>query len=295
MIHNARMGTCVFIRSTILPLLLFVSLQLPGQTDRSAWRLSGIINLPDLKKAVLQTEKEAAFFAEGEARETPAGRIELVKIDYKKEIIEVYTNALPVTLALNFQKQTNHAETDPTILFERGSLDAVLRLYSDLLGRTLLRHPLLPEPDFTFGVRALNRDDAVRAIENELADKGIALIPDGEIFTMLVPKEIASKIKAAALKNKSPAPKGPRDFEFHFQGVPLVQAADIYAGLFGCELKMDEQFPGDNSITLKLRTVTKLNKDEVIYALDTLFTWAGVKIVPAGQHLMKVVPVARTE
>ncbi len=219
----------------------------------------------------------------------------MVKIDYKRETAEVCTNKILATLDLYVQNQTNHAETEPTIIFERASFEAVSELYSDFLGRTLLRHPLLHETDFTFSVRARNRDEAVRAIENALADKGITCIPDGDIFIMLVPKEIVSKIKVESYKSKSLTPKSPHDIQYYFRSVPLEQAADIYAGLFGCEIKKDEQFPAGGWTVLKLRTVTKLNKEEAIYALDTLFTWAGVKLVPAGQHLMKAVPVTRKE
>jgi hypothetical protein len=284
-------------KSLLFSLPLFFSVQVLAQTDQPLWRLSGIINLPHLKKAVFQTEKEVVFLAEGEAVNwvASANKLELVKIDFTKETADVYTNKLPATLALNFQSQANHAETEATIIFERASCDAVLESYSDLLGRTLLRHPLLPETDFTFSARARNRDDAIRAIENALADKGIAFIPDGDVFALLVPKEIVSTLKMESFKSKTPTSTSPHDIEYHFKNVPLIQAAWIYAGLFGCDLKTDEQFPAEASTTLKLRTVGKVNKEEAIYALDTLFTWAGVKIVPAGQHLMKVVPVAQRE
>ena len=280
--------------------LLFLPLQLPAQTDQPAWRLSGIINLPDLKQAVLQTEnsdeqKVMAILAEGEAEAPWGHKIELVKIDYKKETAEVYIDKILTTLDLNIQSKTNHAETEPTIIFERASFEAVLELYSNLLGRTLLRHPLLHETDFTFSARARNRGDAIRAIGNALADKGVTVIPDGDIFAMLVPKEIVSKIKAETFKGNSLGSKSPHDIQYNFPNVPLLQAAEIYAGLFGCTLKMDEQFWAGGSATLKLRTVTKLNKEEAIYALDTLFTWAGIKIVPAGNNLMKAVPVAKRE
>jgi hypothetical protein len=294
-----RMGA-TWTRSIILLLLLCFSRQLSAQIDQPGWRLSGIINLPDLKQAVLQKqpaspiEKETVILAEGETGGR-ADQIELVKIDYKNETADVSTNKVLATLALNFQSQNNHAETEPTILFERANFDAVLDLYSTLLGRTLLRHPLLRETDFTFSAQAGNRGEAVHAIENALADKGITCIPDGDIFAMLVPKEIAPRIKAENFKNNIPESESPHNIQYDFQNVPIMQAADVYTGLFGCTLKMDEPFPAPGSAMLKLRTVTKLSKDEAAYALDTLFKWAGVRIVPAGQHLMKAVPVAGKE
>ena len=275
--------------------LLFLALRLHAQTDQPALRLSGIINLPDLKKAVLQTENETIILAEGEAEESYGIKTEMVKLDFKRETAEVCTNKIFTTLNLNFQGQTNHADRDPTILFERADFDAVLGLYSTFLGRTLLRHPLLRETDFTFSVRALNRGDAIRAIENALAEKGITFIPDGDVFAMLMPKEIASKTKAGLFKHKSHETNNPDYYQFNFPNIPFVQAADEYARFFKCKFKVDQQFPPANCTSLKLRTMTGLSKEEAIYAFDTLFRWAGIKIVPAGQGLMHAIPVAKKE
>jgi hypothetical protein len=200
-------------KSILFFLLLCFSFPLHAQTGQPTWRLTGLINLPDEKKAILEStstslrEKEAAILAEGEAANPFGSRIELLKIDYKKQTAKVYINHRQTNLDLNTQAQAKQPEAEPTILFERASFEGVLKLYSSLLGRTLLRHPLLHETDFTFSARAQNQNDVIRRIEIALNDQGITVIPDADIFALLVPKEIVSKIKVESSKAKAPIPR----------------------------------------------------------------------------------------
>jgi hypothetical protein len=278
-------------KSLLFSFLLIFPTLLPAQINQSELRFSGMINLPDLKEAFLESGTETFILAEGENESSATHSVELVKIDFENKTAKASDNKMPVSLNLNYHGQTNPADAPPTFILERANFDAVLKLYSHLLGRTLLRHPLLPETDFTFSVRALNRKDAIHAIESALKEKGIVFIPDGDVFALIVPKNIAAKLKVKPFK--SPATNSPRDISYNFPSTPLQQVADIYANLLGYETDRDAPFRYVERNTLKLQTETKITKEEAKYALGTLFAWAGIEMVPDGQGLMKAVRLAK--
>jgi hypothetical protein len=60
----------------------------------------------------------------------------------------------------------------------------------------------------------------------------------------------------------------------------------IYAELAGRKL---QQAPIVPAALIRFRNQTPLTKDEVLYALDTEFGWAGIKMVPAGDNSIKPV------
>jgi hypothetical protein len=43
---------------------------------------------------------------------------------------------------------------------------------------------------------------------------------------------------------------------------------------------------------ISLKTQTPLTREEVCYALETLFAWQGFKLVPEGDRLAKLVPIS---
>jgi len=235
----------------------------------------------NLKKAVLEREGLTAMLAEGEKERN----IEVAKIDYKKATVDVYvdTNKTITTLGLSSNAQGDQAEFFPGIRFDHANFNVVLELYSTLVGRTLLRHPHLPETEFILNARAGDVGEASRAIEKALSEKGIAAIPDGTLFMMIVPEKMAPTIKPESLKIKYPEPKSARDIAISFPSTPLMQAAEVYAGIFGCKVDGNGRSSPRPWTTVKFRTETSLTKEEFGYAFDTIFGSSGKFVLFIGR------------
>jgi len=275
-----------------LILSLLMPLRLPAQPNQPSFRLVGIIDIPQgMKKALVESKDRPMMLAEGESVSQAVGSLKVENIDLKRRIVEGKINGTAGTLILNLLDTTHDPKSEPTIILEQASLKLVLELYSDFAGRTLLRHPLIHDTEFTFRARALDRPDVAHAFEKALTEKGIVVMPDGDIFTMLVPKRIDNTIKAGGFNIKNDT-KSPRDISYDFPDLPLQQAADIYAELLcGCGMNWNESFPRVAKDTIQLHTEAPLTREEARYALGTLFSWAGVNLVPAGQNLMKAVAI----
>ena len=83
-----------------------------------------------------------------------------------------------------------------------------------------------------------------------------------------------------------PHPSGTIDF----RNADLQQALAVYGLLVGRKLVKQE---GLRASTIRLRTATDLTKSEAAYALETLFRWNGVKVVPVGEtefHAVAIPP-----
>ena len=132
-------------------------------------------------------------------------------------------------------------------------------------------------------------------MEKALADHGIATIPDGKKFMLLVPESLRSTItpsvpdEAEQGTNSETIPPGLIDF----QGVDAAQLADIYAKLMGGEIDRSAPFPPGNYHTIYFECTTPLTKAEAIYACKTLLMWEKLKLEPSGNRLFQVVSVAQ--
>lgn len=170
----------------------------------------------------------------------------------------------------------------------------VLGLYAQFTDRTVLRSPRIQRVSLTIETSATNRTELAHLIEKALAEKEIVTIPDGDKFVMVVPQAEASTVKPRSAEISALPPNSPQR-----QLIPLGtinfnadvrEVAAIYAGLLGGELDRSEStlLYGPQ---IRLRTQTPLNKEEVLYALETLFQWQGIKLVPTGTNLFRAVSI----
>jgi hypothetical protein len=177
-------------------------------------------------------------------------------------------------------------------------------LYQQLVGRTLLLHPSLPPSSVSLNATATNPTEAALILEKEFAAQGIATIPDGDKFIMVVPK---SHLAAARPRSREIRPASPPTRKgntttdesippgvIHFQGVLPGQATVIYAELL--RRKLDRTTPLPPSMgPLNIKTETPLSLEEAQYALDVLFAWHGFKLVPSGDEFLKPVAISESE
>jgi general secretion pathway protein D len=91
-----------------------------------------------------------------------------------------------------------------TINFPATDLNQVLQIYSELVGRTVLRPTSLPAPTITLKTQTpLTRREAVQAFDAVLALNGIAVVNVGDKFVKVVPNAQAGQI-GAAFNKESP-------------------------------------------------------------------------------------------
>lgn len=223
---------------------------------------------------------------------------EVLKIKGEQGLVEVRTGTNRTELKLG----GGRAVPNPGLAFEDAETDPLLSLYQDLKQTTLLRHPSIPKSTFTFRAALPNsdRDDdaspityeeiqaqgqaVVRALEGALGEKELALVSDGEKFTILIPKAKQAEAKpgaaAAITANRwglsaESIPLGMVDF----RQADLRQVAQFYAELVNRKLVPN---PGIPQATITLRNQQVLSVLEVVYALDTLFRWNGIQMSPLG-------------
>jgi general secretion pathway protein D len=84
-----------------------------------------------------------------------------------------------------------------TINFPATDLNQVLKIYAELVGRTVLRPTTLPAPTITLITQTpLSRREAIQAFDAVLALNGIAVINVGEKFCKVVPSPQAGQVGA---------------------------------------------------------------------------------------------------
>lgn len=90
-----------------------------------------------------------------------------------------------------------------TINFPATDLNQVLQIYSELVGRTILRPTQLPAPTITLKTQTpLTRREAVQAFDAVLALNGIAVLNVGEKFVKVVPMAQAGQVGAGFSKEQ---------------------------------------------------------------------------------------------
>ncbi len=282
----------------------------PGGEATSDPRLVGIINFPGRKRAVLEKVPFSGCYfvlAESESHDG----ITLGRIKPEKGSVQLWggrTNPV-VTLKLDGQLTQPTAVSAPgfarwiadafndtchEVALEKADTDLVLFLYAQFTGRTLLRSPRLPAASFSLNATANNKAQIALSLEKALAEKGITTIPDGEQFILVVPTSEGPTVRLLSPEIKYPASDNGRPELFpggaiiNFPNTELSQVMKLYADLTGRKLDRTQHLPLLNG-TVKFTTQTALSKEECIWALETLFRWHGVKVVPVGSDSFKAV------
>jgi hypothetical protein len=282
----------------VLSLLLscLLALQMLAETSTPAPRLAGIINLPDYRGALLEIVSGRFRGANWRLREGQrCADVEVIRIHPANGSAELRlgrTNAL-VTVSRSAGGSLVET-TEGSLEFVDADIDPVLGLYAECKGRTLLRWPRLPAGSFTLAAATTNRAQAALVLEKALAEKGVAAIPDGEKFLMVVPESEAANVKPHSAEIKTSTGNGTGSERVPvgaicFSNADLNQAAQIYAALIGRKLDQTEPLSRP-TLAINFKNQTPLTKEECVYALDTLFLWQGVKVVPVAQDLAKMVP-----
>jgi hypothetical protein len=282
----------------LLPLLLSLSCGFPSQllaeNSPATLKLTGIINLPGHKAAFLERPLGGRWDLQEAQRE---GDVEVMRIHPETGSVDLRLGGTNASVTLDRAGKTDHIQTaSGSLELVNAQLDLVLGLYARCKGRTLLRSPRLPSAALTTAVSVADEAQAALALEKGLAEHGIVAIPDGEKFVMVVPQTEAATVKPGSSEIKvstaegsqaEPIPVGMIDF----RGTEINQVAQIYADLLGRKLDQTERL-AQPTTPVNFRNEKPLTRQEVVYALETLFKWQGLKVVPVSQDLARLVPAS---
>lgn len=281
-------------KATWFPLwiLCLSVLHVPAQTSEPVLKLTGIISLPGFKRALLESpgapRGEGSIALSKGARE---GRVEVITINDREGSVEVVAAERRLSLKFEPQAMVRPTETsDSNLRLSQASLDQVLDVYATISGRTVLQHPTLRASRLSLNAAAKTRPEAVVVLEQLFQEHGVASVHDGSKFVMIVPSSLTNTVTArsASIATTTISVAPILDGTINFQNADSRQALTVYGLLVGRKLV---NAGGLRAFTIRLRTVTDLTRPEAAYALEMLFLWNGVKIVPVGEAEFDVVAV----
>ena len=282
-----RLVVCLILGSVAI--LGGEGLSLAGpETIGSAPALEGIFNLPDFERCLVN-ESGSSQVSYAMAKGERVGNVEVIKINPAEGRVEFMLSPgmRPLVLAISNSPPVG-------ISFQNAGLVSVLKLYGQLKGRSILRPFLGYSRTLTLRAPAKTKMEAVEAIEAALKGEGLAVVPDGTKFVLVVPQAQAASavprssfIKASAEKAKQPEVILPGMLQFH--NAETMQAVQVYASLVGRKLEGPDRPPRIANPGIVFLNQTPLTEEEARYALDTLFAWQGFEMVEVGEKGIKVV------
>jgi hypothetical protein len=139
---------------------------------------------------------------------------------------------------------------------------------------------------------ATNNGVVAGVLQKALAERGVAIISDGDKFVMVVPADRAPTVKPYSQDLKPD--KDTAEIPAHavnFAGVDIDQVADVYCRLNNRKLDASVPFPHLERHDITFTNVQMLSKAEIIYALDTLIEWSGFTLEPVGEDKMQPVAI----
>ncbi len=211
-------------------------------------------------------------------------------------MLEIHPDTATVKARLRAKAEpTELTLTDPAarlpqssgIVLENASLDQVLNLYSEFSGRTLLRSPTLPNIYVTVVAAVSDQTGVLQALQAALAERGIAVVANGKKFVMIVRAQQAESVVPRSGQITSDGSNSESKLipagALNFPGADINQMAMIYAELVGRKLDSGTPFHSSTNSVIRFRNQTPLTPKAARYALDTVFGWAGMKMVPGRQ------------
>jgi len=280
----------------LIALTCALAVQLNAQTTNPIPGLSGIVNLPDRKCALLEARDARLhsylrhlIMSEGER----SLEVEVLHINPERGTVELRVAGSNTVIALGSETNATTADT-PAIALEKANFNSVLDLYAEFSGRTALQFPSLPASTFTLRAPAANRAEAAKVLEQAMADRDVVTIPHGEKFVLIVPKAQATFAGEHLAENKLAVPGENQTLPPGFVnmiGADLSQVLPIYADLVGRKLERNDSLRL-LVVPIAFRNQTSLTKAEVVHAMDVLLRWRGIAVVPEGDDLIKPVLVS---
>lgn len=220
--------------------------------------------------------------------------VEMGAIDAAKGVVTLKVNGIERQLSMpsdwNYGSTNELTPSLPVMYFHALSLERAVGLYADYKKRTPLMHPQLGSPTFSLKANVHTEAEAVEAWEKLFRARNIATISDGEHFVMVVPFAFTNSVKpgASALSSTNSLVP-PMSINFHSAPIHLaIQAYADYVQKEAVNLHDNSWLSCCDVPLITLTQVTPLSRGEIIYALDTLFNWNNVRMIPEGAGKLKI-------
>jgi hypothetical protein len=250
-------------------------------------QLTGIINLPNSKLAIIAVNSHSLVLAEGERQ----GNVEMLSIDPVLASVRLRLDATN-EIEANISSGSNLPPS--TLIFENLQLGELMSIYQNVSKKTLLSGSAIPNSSFTLHANAASASEAASVIEKAIADNGLSIIPLGEHFAGIVPEYAKDKLKLAAPPAKPTGDANSnsellRAGAINFQNVDLSQVATILAALKHQKIDAETIQRARNPL-ISLKTITALTKAEAVYAIETTLLLNGIRVVDASSDMLRLEP-----
>lgn len=273
-------------------------------TKRHETTVIGLINHDDFKGAILefrdwfpnstdsmtsrQTVQEGQHF---EDQMVKGGHvlIDIVKINFADGSIAAREDGKDVVYRYQAEAKSSESPNPASLRLKDQNFDVVLDLYAILSGRTLLIHPTVnSQKPVAVTADPKNNTEAIKALEKILADRGLVALPDGGKFVQIVPRAIATNSNANSATLAGLKSDVIQMSAFNFKNAPFNQFCDFYGMMAGKKIVREGVFP---AASISLHASNSLTKPELLYAMDVLLGWQGVKIVNVDEKTAKALLV----
>jgi len=265
-------------------------------------KLTGIISVPTLKCALLEVPAKnpllrVHILSEGDNAEG----LSVKRIDAASGRVEVEYGGATRLLRLNSTKAgpddidaTNTLQS--AVSLRSADFRSVSSIYGRLKGRTILVHPELRVREFSTTAAATNASEVADALEKMFRQYELATIPDGTNFIMLVPNTLTNSVHPRSGEmHPGEAAEIIEVGQMNFPRTDAFVVLRIYQMLTGRTFVYNQHMEGNTSIIdspvsgeIYFVNTSSLSKNEAIYALETLFDWNGIKIIPIDDKSFKV-------
>lgn len=270
----------LFLLLVSLPLVMFAA-------DSSTPKLVGIVKVGDQQAALLEKARGHVIILPVGSRE---GELTLVQIHPENGAVKVriVPETEPQLLKLNAAGSPTNS-TAQRIVLENVEIRALTKLLGEFSARTILLYPSLVGEKFSVNSPVADRNNGVQVLKDVLVQKQIAIVPDGDKFLWVMPKAQLSKFTPRAAQFPSANTKMIPSGSIIFEEASLSLVLMIYAEYRDSNLDQNSPLPTPhNRKDVFLIMQTPLTKEEVIYALETVIGWHGIKCVPAATGQLKV-------
>jgi hypothetical protein len=267
--------------------------------------MTGFVNLPDLKIALLEIRHQPLASAnarpgithvivseggQGGDLGTPNAHIniEFLQADFDNLSARMRENGENVVYTL--ERAMPPAERN--ICLADADFGQVVDLYGQLMNRSVLCHPQLHPAPISVAAEAQDRNAVIERLGSILEQQTqTATIMDGDTFAVLAPTNLVKSVTAALEKIPCPSPAGPKQSSgsINFVAVPTPLVLRVYGDYIGRKLVLPNNVLPFSLISF--HNQTPLTRPEIIYALDVLFSWQGLKASFIDQDSFKMVPL----
>jgi serine/threonine protein kinase len=175
--------------------------------------------------------------------------------------------------------------------FDRAPLDLVLDAYLRLTSRILIRVDETPHLQLTAQMSTPKEShEAENELEQALARSGVGMVAINKRLTVVGTSAFLGKANLTLADPSFPVPAAQREYwgSLYLPDAPLGQTALIYAQLAGRTLVESDLDPDRR---VRIQTSGKLTRFEAIQVLGTCLQLYGVKPVPLGDTLIRMVPL----